>query len=113
MKVQKSDGLVEQAESHVVVRLLGLFLLGLLLGGGRGSTSGSGGGGGGRSSAGGTDSGSDVGEEVLDVDALESLGEEAGPVGLHVDLGGLQDGLNLLTGDGDVLIFLGDNFLFS
>ena len=95
MKVQKSDGLVEQAESHVVVRLLGLFLLGLLLGGGRGSTSGSGGGG--RSSAGGTDSGSDVGEEVLDVDALESLGEEAGPVGLHVDLGGLQDGLDLLT----------------
>ena len=88
--------LVEEAESHVVVLLLGLLLLLLLLGlrrggGASGSRGGASGGGGG------PDAGADVGDEVLDVDALEGLGEEAGPVRLHVHLGGLQDGADLVT----------------
>lgn len=44
-----------------------------------------------------TDSGTNVGDEVLHVDSLECLGEEAGPVRLDIYIGGLQDGLNLLT----------------
>ena len=88
--------LIEEAESHVVVLLLGLLLLFLLLrlGGGSGST-----GGGGCPTGGGgcADAGANVGDEVLDVDAFEGLGEEAGPVRLDVHLGGLQDGADLVT----------------
>lgn len=90
--------LVEETESHVVILLLGLFLLGLLLclSGGSGVTgSGCGGSSGARA-----DSGTDVGDQLLNVAALEGLGEQAGPVGLNIDLGGLQDGLNLLTLNG-------------
>ena len=38
---------------------------------------------------GGTDSRSDVGDEILDVDGLEALGEEARPERLHGDVCGL------------------------
>ena len=41
---------------------------------------------------------------VLHVHAFESLGEKAGPVRLNLDLGGLQDGVDLLTGDGDIVV---------
>lgn len=75
-----------------------LFLLLLLSGGGASSGSSASG------SGGGTDTRSDVGDELLDVAALESLGEEAGPEGLDFDLGGLQDGLNLLGRDGDIVV---------
>ncbi len=79
----KCRNLIEQSESHVVIRLLrGFLLFGLLLSGG------------GRASC--ANTGSNVAQEVLDVDSLEGLGEEAGPVWLNVDLGGLQDGQDLL-----------------
>ena len=70
---------------HVVVRLLLLLNLLLLsgsgLGGGlTGSTRGGSGGGGTTTT--------DVGEELLDVLAVESLGEEGSPDGLDLDLGG-------------------------
>ena len=45
---------------------------------------------------GGTDSRSDVGDEILDVDGLEALGKKARPERLHGDVGGLQDGRDLL-----------------
>ena len=35
---------------------------------------------------------------------LSNLGEESGPVGLEVDSGSLEDGGDLLGGDGDVVI---------
>ena len=35
---------------------------------------------------------------------LAHLGEEAWPVGLHLNTGGLQDGVDLLGGDGDVIV---------
>jgi len=91
------EDLVEQTEAHVVVGLVGLLLLLLFLLLGLGGWSSGGGSGGSTSSRGGTDSGSDVGDQVLDVDALQGLGEEAGPVGLHLDVGGLQDGVDLLA----------------
>merc|ERR1719333_1283314 len=94
--------LVEEAESHVVVLLLGFLFLLLLLGLGGGATgrsiSSSGGGGG---SAGAR---ADVGEHLLDVDSLQSLGKKSGPERLDVDLGGLQDGLEFLGRDGDFVI---------
>lgn len=73
--------LVEEAESHVVIGLL-LGLLLLLLGGcgittsGRGSSA--------ASSRGSTASRANVHEQVLDVLALEGLGEQSGPDGLDV-----------------------------
>lgn len=55
--------------------------------GGRGTTSG----------GSGTTSGSDVQEQLLDVLALEGLGEERGPDGLDVgDFGGGDEGLELV-----------------
>ena len=35
---------------------------------------------------------------------ISNLGEESGPVGLEVDSGSLEDGGDLLGGDGDVVI---------
>ena len=63
-----------------------LFLLLLLLGGG-------GGGNGGTTSGGssGNGGGADVGEELLNILALEGLGEEGGPVGLNLVAGCLDD----------------------
>merc|ERR1719195_780358 len=90
--------LVEQSEAHVIVLFLGLLLLLLLLGGlssrSRGSTSS-------RSSA---DSRAHVGDQGLQVGGLESLGEEAGPVGLNIDTSSLEDGGDLLGGDGNIVI---------
>ena len=59
-------------------------------GGRRGSTTSSG-------SWGGSSTGSNVGNEVLDVDGLEALGEKAGPERLNGDVSGLQDGVDLLS----------------
>lgn len=93
---QKMTDLTEQTETHVVVGLFGFFLLllFLLLGGSRGSgrssTTGS------RGTTTGTDAGSDVRDQILDVDSLQGLGEQTGPVRLDFDVGGLQDGRDLL-----------------
>merc|ERR1712045_219507 len=95
--------LVEETESHVVIGfLLWLFLLLLLLFlSSGGSTTGSWGSSGGGSSA---CAGTNVGDELLDVAAGQSLGEQTGPEGLDGDLGGLQDRVDLLTSDVDVVI---------
>merc|ERR1719382_1357188 len=93
------ESLVEQAEAHVIVLLLGLFLLLLLLGGlssgSRGSTS---------SSGSGTNTGSYVGDQGLEVGRLQSLGEEAWPIGLNINTSSLEDGGDLLRGDGNVIV---------
>jgi len=102
---EQMENLVEQAEAHVIVLLLGLFLLLLLLGGlssgsrcsttsSRGSTSS-------RSSA---NSGPNVGDQGLEVSRLQSLGEETRPVGLNIDTSSLEDGGDLLRGDCDVIV---------
>lgn len=58
------------------------------------TTSGSTTGGGG---SGGTTTGADVGQEVLDILALESLGEELGPDRLNIrDVGGLDESVDLV-----------------
>lgn len=86
---------------HVVVRLLLLLLL-LLLGGGLlsgGSATGS------DSAAGdGGTTTTDVGEELLDVLALEGLGEEAGPDGLDLNTSSGGEGGDLVTGDLNTLV---------
>ncbi|GMS98587.1 hypothetical protein PENTCL1PPCAC_20762, partial [Pristionchus entomophagus] len=46
----------------------------------------------------------DRGDDVLDVRALKRLGEEAGPEGLDDDVGGLQEGGDLVSGDGDLVV---------
>merc|ERR1719430_1744583 len=97
------ESLVEQAEAHVIVLLLGLLLLGLLLlllllgglgSGSRGSTTGG-------SS---TDARPNVGDQGLEVSGLESLGEEAWPVRLNLDTSSLEDGGDLLRSDSDVIV---------
>merc|ERR1719150_198615 len=97
--------LVEQSKAHVIVLFLGLFLLLLLLGGlssrSRGSTASSKGATSGGSS---TDSRAHVGDQSLKVGRLEGLGEEAGPVGLNIDTSSLEDGGDLLGGDGNIVI---------
>merc|ERR1719220_3111754 len=97
--------LVEQSEAHVIVLFLGLLLLLLLLGGlssrSRGSTASSRGATSGGSS---TDSGAHVGDQGLKVGGLESLGEETRPVGLNIDTSSLEDGGDLLGGDGNIVI---------
>lgn len=83
---------------HVVVRLLlGLLLLLLLLGslGGSGVTA-STASGSSDTRSGGTAS-TDVGEQVLDVLAVEGLGEEGRPDRLKLDLGGRGEGVDLLA----------------
>merc|ERR550519_2285091 len=94
--------LVEQTESHIVIFLL-LFNLLFLLGWGitcsrcLGSSSATG-------SRGSSYAASDVGDQVLQVNRLESLGEESGPVRLEFDISCLEDGGQLLGGDGDIVI---------
>ena len=94
MFVTKSN-LVEKTKAHVVIGLLFgfllLFFLLFLSSRGSGSTSGSSSSGGSRA-----DSRSNVGDEVLDVAAFQALGKEAGPEGLNIDAGGLQDGGDFL-----------------
>merc|ERR1719412_1430611 len=89
--------LVEQSEAHVIVLFLRLLLLLLLFGGlssgSRGSTSSSRSATSGGSSA---DSRAHVGDQGLQVGGLESLGEEAGPIGLNIDTSSLEDGGDLL-----------------
>merc|ERR1719447_894322 len=101
---EQMENLVEQAEAHVIVLLLGLFLL-LLLGGlssgGRCSTTGSRGS---TSSGSSANSGPNVGDQGLEVSRLQSLGEETRPVGLNVDTSSLEDGGDLLRGDCDVIV---------
>ena len=81
--------LVKETKAHVVVRLfLGLLLLLLLLGGSSVSTTSSRGSGSGNGSGG---TASNVGQQVLDVLALKSLGKEGGPDGLNLDTGSLRD----------------------
>merc|ERR1719352_2112827 len=91
--IVQMENLVEQAEAHVIVLLLGLLLLLLLLGG---LSSGS------RCST--TSTGPNVGDQGLEVGRLQSLGEEAGPVGLNINTSSLEDGGDLLRGDGDVVV---------
>jgi hypothetical protein len=77
-----------------LVKLLFTFFLLLLSGGSSGVTTS---GGGSTSSRGGGTSGTDVGEEVLDVLALKSLGEDGSPDGLNfLNLGGSQESLELV-----------------
>merc|ERR1719273_1506527 len=79
--------LVEQAEAHVIVFLLGLLLLLFLLGGlSSGSTR------------------PNVGDQSLEVSRLQSLREEARPVRLYLDTSSLKDGGDLLGGDGDIIV---------
>merc|ERR1719239_1881587 len=82
------ESLVEQAEAHVIVLLLGLFLLLLLLGG----------------LSSGTNTGSYVGDQGLEVGRLQSLGKEAWPIGLNINTSSLEDGGDLLRGDGNVIV---------
>jgi len=95
--------LVEETEAHILVGLLLLLLLLLLnsLSSGvatSGTTSGT-------TGSGGTTTGTDVHEEVLDVLALESLGEDGGPDGLDIsDLSGGDEGLELVGGDLNAII---------
>jgi hypothetical protein len=81
---------------HVVVRLLlGLLLL-LLLGGLGGGLSGTTSSGGSTTGSGGTTT-TDVGQELLDVLAVEGLGEEGSPDGLDLDVGGRGKSGDLLA----------------
>merc|ERR1719278_2576759 len=95
----------EQSEAHVIVLFLGLLLLLLLLGGlssgSRGCTASSRG-----ATSGGSGAGSrtHVGDQGLQVSGLESLREEAGPVGLNIDTSSLEDGADLLGGDGNIVV---------
>merc|ERR1711980_452 len=90
--------LVEETESHVVVFLGGGLLLGFLLWCLlRGSTTG------GWGSAG-TDTGADVGDQLADVDVLEGTSEEGWPEWLDVDVGGLEDGGDLVASDLAVIV---------
>merc|ERR1719300_1685965 len=50
------------------------------------------------------DSRAHVGDQGLQVGGLEGLGEEAGPVGLNIDTSSLEDGGDLLGGDGNIVI---------
>merc|ERR1719234_1711998 len=99
--IVQMESLVEQAKAHVIVlllRLLLLLLLGGLSSGSRCSTTGSRDG---SSSRSGANSGPNVGDQGLQVGRLQSLGEEAGPVGLNINTSSLEDGGDLLRGDGD------------
>merc|ERR1719500_1992068 len=90
--------LVEQAEAHVIVFLLGLLLLLFLL---RCISTGSRGGTSGGSSA---NTRPNVGDQSLEVSRLQSLREEARPVRLYLDTSSLKDGGDLLGGDGDIIV---------
>ena len=84
--------LVEERESHVVVRLfLGFFLL-LLLSSGSTTSGGTSGSGGSRGST-----TTDVGDEVLNIFPLQKLGEETWPVWLNLYSSSLDDGGNLIS----------------
>merc|ERR1719150_2424761 len=52
----------------------------------------------------GADSRAHVGDQGLQVGRLEGLGEETRPVGLNIDTSSLEDGGDLLGGDGNIVI---------
>ena len=96
--------LIEKSESHVVI----LFLLRFLLLLGRSSScsssrsvSSSGSGSSGPSRA---CTGSNSGDQSLKVARLKDLVEESKPVWLNLNTGSLEDGVQLLLGDGHVII---------
>merc|ERR1740123_1915759 len=98
----KSDSLTVKALEKPKSRsILILLLLGGLSSSSRCSTTGSWGSATSGSSA---DAGSNVGDQGLEVSGLQSLGEEAGPVRLNLDTSSLEDGGDLLGGDGDVIV---------
>lgn len=87
--------LTEKSQAHVIVRFLGfrfLFLLFLLFGSGCSSSGGSG-----SSRSSGSNSRSDVGNQVLDIATFQGLGKQTWPVWFNIDIGCLQDGLDLFT----------------
>lgn len=87
--------LTEKSQAHVIVRFLGfrfLFLLFLLFGGGCSSSGWSG-----SSRSSGSNSRSDVGNQVLDIATFQGLGKQTWPVWFNIDIGCLQDGLDLFT----------------
>merc|ERR1719277_451891 len=94
--------LVKQTKAHVLVRLLRLFLLLLLLGLSRGGATS--GGGSCSSCRRGTGRAADVGHQLLDVDALQGLREQAWPVRLNTDASSLEDGGQLVSRDGDLIV---------
>merc|ERR1712038_1481600 len=102
-RVEKFRFLVKKTESHVIIgfflRLFFLFFFGSLLSSGSSWSSSTT-----TCSGCGTNSRSDVGDEILDVDGLEALGEKAGPERLHANISGLQDGGDLLSGDCNVIV---------
>lgn len=78
----------------------------LLLSGGLRSSGGttSGGGTTGSGSRSGTTTGTDGGEDALDVFTVEGLGEEGSPDRLNLNLGGGGQGGDLVTGDFNTLV---------
>lgn len=89
-RIPMGTNLSEQTESHIVIGLLGFFFL--LFDGGRGGTTS------------GFNSGSYVGDQILDVDVFEGLDKQTEPVGLDVNVGGLQDGRDFLIGHSHIVV---------
>merc|ERR1719410_455831 len=88
-------GLIEKAESHVIIFLLFLGLRFFLLFLGGCSTSGS------RGSA---SSGSNLGDQILEVTVLKSLGKESWPVWLEFNTSSLEDRGESVSGDRNIVI---------
>ena len=89
----------QRTEAHVVI-LLFLFLLlllWLLLLGSRGSSSGLGWASGRRSGSGRSSTSAKAADQVVDLDALERVGEKTRPVRLDVIAGSLEDGAQLIA----------------
>merc|ERR1719318_14901 len=82
--------LIEKSESHVVI----FFLLRLLLLLSRSSFS----------SRGRPNTGPYCGDQGLQVTGLKGLSEESWPIWLNINTGSLQDGGQLLGGDGNIVI---------
>merc|ERR1719232_170886 len=95
--------LIEKPESHIIIfLLLRLFLLSRSCFSSRGSTTCSSRGG--SSSRCRADTRPNSGDEGLQVTGLQSLGKESWPVRLNLDTGRLEDGGDLLRGDGNIII---------
>jgi len=99
----RSKNLIEESESHIVIFLF-LWLL-LLLSRSSFSRSSSASSGSGSSGSGSrANSSPHSGDQGLQVAGLEGLGEESWPVWLDINTSSLEDGSQLLWGDGDVII---------
>merc|ERR1719483_1385426 len=100
--------LVEETEAHVLVRLLiGFLLLGFFLSLSWGSSRAC------SSSGGGSSTASNIQDELLDIHAIKGLCEKAWPVWLHRDASSLQDGDNLVTGDGNLVISQDEGCIYA